>query len=181
MTGTIAVLQRKVSRSPGPHPVFPTSPPGERSAEGRVRGPARRRPARSLMFIDASPQHPRSMHRPETRFRPQAIGKCIAHAAAHRIDQVFFRMAVGRVVDPFAAAALAAVRLEGVLQPRAPRVDREVAAFHQQVDSARCQHASSSAQRVSTLSPRARSGSSPLKQTARAPLGQATRRFEDSN
>ena len=43
-----------------------------------------------------------------------------------------------------------------------------------QVDSARCQHASSSAQRVSTLKPRTRSDSSPLKQTARAPSGQVT-------
>ncbi len=49
------------------------------------------------------------------------------------------------------------------------------------VASARCQQASSSAQRVSTLNPRARSGSSPLKQTARAPLGQVMRRFEGSN
>jgi hypothetical protein len=49
-----------------------------------------------------------------------------------------------------------------------------------QVDSARCQQANSSAQRVSTFKPRARSGSSPLRQIARAPLGQETRRFDGS-
>ena len=59
----------------------------------------------------------------------QALGEGIANAAAERVDHVFFGMAVGRVVDRFAAAALAAVRLEGVLEPRAPRVDHEVAAF----------------------------------------------------
>ena len=58
---------------------------------------------------------------------------------------------------------------------------RSASIARSQVDSARCQHASSSAQRVSTLSPRALSGSSPLKQTARAPLGQVTRRFDGSN
>ena len=58
----------------------------------------------------------------------QALGEGVADAAAERVDQVFFGMAVGRVVDPLAAAALAAVRTEGVLQPRAPRVDQEVAA-----------------------------------------------------
>jgi hypothetical protein len=42
-------------------------------------------------------------------------------------------VAVGRVVDPLAAAALAAVRLEGVLPPRAPRVDQEVTAFQEQI------------------------------------------------
>jgi hypothetical protein len=49
----------------------------------------------------------------------QALGEGIADAAAERVDQVFFGMAVGRVVDPLAATALAAVRLEGVLEPRA--------------------------------------------------------------
>jgi hypothetical protein len=49
---------------------------------------------------------------------------------------------------------------------------RSASIARSQVDSARCQQASSSAQRVSTFNPRARSGSSPLKQTARAPLGQ---------
>ena len=38
----------------------------------------------------------------------QALGKGVADAAAERVDHVFFRMAVGRVVDPLAAAALAA-------------------------------------------------------------------------
>src|SRR5271166_1357951 len=64
----------------------------------------------------------------------QALGEGVADTAAERVDQVFFGMAVGRVVDPLAAAALATVGLEGVLQPRAPRVDQEVAAFQQQVE-----------------------------------------------
>ncbi len=64
----------------------------------------------------------------------QAVGEGVADAAAERVDQVFFGMAVRRLVDPLAAAAPAAVRLEGLLQPRAPRVDQEVAAFQQQVE-----------------------------------------------
>ena len=43
----------------------------------------------------------------------QAVGEGVADAAAERVDHVIFGMAVGRVIDPFAAAALAAVRLEG--------------------------------------------------------------------
>ena len=50
----------------------------------------------------------------------QALGKAVADAAAERVDHVFFGMAVGRVVDPRAAAALASVGLQGVPQPRAP-------------------------------------------------------------
>src|SRR5271157_4982809 len=49
----------------------------------------------------------------------QALGQGVADATAERVDQVFLGMAVGGVIDPLAAAALAAVRLEGVLQPRA--------------------------------------------------------------
>jgi hypothetical protein len=41
----------------------------------------------------------------------QALGKGVADAAAERVDHVFFGMAVGRVVDPLAAAALASVGL----------------------------------------------------------------------
>ena len=65
--------------------------------------------------------------------RHQARGERVANAAAERVDQVFFRVAVGRVVDPLAASALTAVCLEGVLQSRAPRVDQEVAAFQEQI------------------------------------------------
>ena len=74
------------------------------------------------------------MDRVEVGARKQALGEGVADAATERVDPVFFRMAVGRVVDPLAAAALAAVRTEGVLEPRAPRVDQEVAAFQQQVE-----------------------------------------------
>ncbi len=42
----------------------------------------------------------------------QAVGEGVADAAAERVDQVFFGMAVRRAVDPLAAAAPAAVRLE---------------------------------------------------------------------
>jgi hypothetical protein len=63
----------------------------------------------------------------------QALGEGVADAAAERVDHVFFGMAVGRVVDPLAAAALASVSLKGVPQPRAPWVDQQVAAFQQQV------------------------------------------------
>jgi hypothetical protein len=45
----------------------------------------------------------------EVGFGHQAFGKGIANAAAERVDQVFFGMAVGREVDPLAAAALPAV------------------------------------------------------------------------
>ena len=58
-----------------------------------------------------------------------ALGHGIANAAAERVHHVFFRMAIGREIDPLAAAALAAVVSERVLQPRAPRVDRQVAGF----------------------------------------------------
>jgi hypothetical protein len=51
----------------------------------------------------------------------------ITNAAAERVDQVFFQMAIGREVDPLAAAALPAVVSERVLQPRAQWVDRQVA------------------------------------------------------
>jgi hypothetical protein len=63
----------------------------------------------------------------------QALGKGVADAAAERVDNVFFGMAIGRIVDPLAAAALASVGLKGVPQPRAPWVDQQVAAFQQQV------------------------------------------------
>jgi hypothetical protein len=42
-----------------------------------------------------------------------ALGQCVANAAAERIDHVFFRMAVGREVDPLAAPALAAKEKNG--------------------------------------------------------------------
>jgi hypothetical protein len=48
-------------------------------------------------------------------------------------------MAVGWVVDPLAAAALAGVRLEGIPQPRAPRVDQEIAARIEALRSRDCQ------------------------------------------
>ena len=52
------------------------------------------------------------MDRLEVRPWHQALGEGVADAAAERVDQVFFGMAVRRAVDPLAAAALAAVRLE---------------------------------------------------------------------
>ena len=45
-----------------------------------------------------------------------AVGHGVANAAAERVHHVFFRMAIGREVDPLAAAALAAVVSERVLQ-----------------------------------------------------------------
>ena len=66
--------------------------------------------------------------------RHQVRGERVANATAERVDHVFFRKAVGRVVDPLATSALTAVCLEGVLQSRAPRVDQEVAAFQEQIE-----------------------------------------------
>jgi hypothetical protein len=46
----------------------------------------------------------------------------VASATAERVERVecvFFGMAVGRVVNPLTAAALAAVGLEGILELRA--------------------------------------------------------------
>ena len=63
-----------------------------------------------------------------------ALGQGIANAAAERVDQVFFRMAIGREVDPLAAAALPAVVSKRVPQPRAPRVDRQVAGVEEQLE-----------------------------------------------
>ena len=62
------------------------------------------------------------------------LGQGVANAAAERVHHVFFGMAIGRVVQPLAAAALPAVVSERVLQPRAPRVDRQVAGLEQQLD-----------------------------------------------
>jgi hypothetical protein len=56
----------------------------------------------------------------------EARGHCIANAAAERVHQVFFRMAVGREVDPLTTPALAAVISKRVLQAQAPRVDDQV-------------------------------------------------------
>ena len=61
----------------------------------------------------------------------------------------------------------------------APIRSASIARSH--VDCARCQQASSSAQSVSMFNPRARSGSSPLRQIAQAPLRQVTRRLDGSN
>jgi hypothetical protein len=55
-----------------------------------------------------------------------AVGHGVADSAAERVHEVFFRVAIGRKVAPFAALALLAVVAERVLQPHAPRVDREV-------------------------------------------------------
>jgi len=74
------------------------------------------------------------METAEVELRRQTFRKGVADAAAERVDHVFFGMAVGRVVDQLAAAALASVRLESILEPHAPRVDQEVAALQQQVD-----------------------------------------------
>ena len=43
-------------------------------------------------------------------------------------------MSIGREVDPLAAAALPAVVSERVLQPHAPRVDRQAARVQQHLD-----------------------------------------------
>jgi len=63
-----------------------------------------------------------------------AIRQSVANAAAERVDQVFFRMAVGGLVQPLTAATLAAVISERVLQVRAPRVDDQVAGVQEQLD-----------------------------------------------
>ena len=55
---------------------------------------------------------PSSVDRPEVGWCHQAFGKGVADAAAERVDHVFFGMAVGRVVDPRAASAMASVGLQ---------------------------------------------------------------------
>ena len=82
----------------------------------------------------AASECPRGQDGAQFAVGDQAFGEGVANTAAERVDHVFFGMAIGRVVDPLAAAALAAVRLEGVLEPRAPRVDQLVAAFQQEVE-----------------------------------------------
>ena len=76
-----------------------------------------------------SSQNPRSADLMDLGARCQAPRHGIANAAAERVHQVFFRMAIGREVDPLAAPALAAIVSERVLQPHAPRVDHQVAGF----------------------------------------------------
>ena len=63
-----------------------------------------------------------------------ALGKCIANAAAERVHQVFFRMPIGREVDPLAAAALAAVVSKSVPQMSAARMDHQVPGVQQALD-----------------------------------------------
>ena len=88
---------------------------------------------RTRASVGSSSQDTRSIDRLQLGPRHQARGERVANATAERVDQVFFRVAVGRVVDPLATSALTAVCLEGVLQSRAPRVDQEVAAFQEQI------------------------------------------------
>ncbi len=64
----------------------------------------------------------------------QAVGHRVANAAAKGVHHVFFRMTVGREVDPLATPALAAVVAKRVLQLQAPRVDLQVAGFQQVFD-----------------------------------------------
>ncbi len=74
------------------------------------------------------------MDRAKLGFGHQAFGKGVANAAAECVDQVFFGMGVGRVIDPLAAAALPGVGLESSFQPHAPRVNQKVTRFEQQVE-----------------------------------------------
>ena len=60
-----------------------------------------------------SSHDPPSVDGAEVGWWHQALGKGVADAAAERVDHVFFGMAVGRVVDPLAASALASVVLKG--------------------------------------------------------------------
>jgi len=77
---------------------------------------------------------PRSIDAGEVERGRGDFGQGVANAAAERVDQVFFGMAIGRLVDPLAAAALPAVVSERVLEARAPRVDQEVAGVQEQLD-----------------------------------------------
>ena len=63
-----------------------------------------------------------------------AFGQGVADSAAERVHEVFLGMAVGREVEPFAAAALLAIVAKRVLQPDAPRVKDQVVVLQQQLD-----------------------------------------------
>jgi hypothetical protein len=63
-----------------------------------------------------------------------AVGQCIANAAAERVHQVFFRMAIGREIDPLAAAALAAVVSKRLFQMSAARMDHQIASVQEALD-----------------------------------------------
>jgi hypothetical protein len=74
------------------------------------------------------------MDRAEVGIGHKAFRKGIANAVAERVDQVFLGMAIGREVDPLAAAPLPAVRLESGFQPHASGVDQEVAGLKEEVE-----------------------------------------------
>jgi hypothetical protein len=79
-------------------------------------------------------QDPPRMNPWEVRRHRVALGECVANAAAECIDQVFFRMAVGREVDPLTTPALAAITTERLFQPRAARVHDQVAGVQKQLN-----------------------------------------------
>ena len=72
---------------------------------------------------------------PRQAGRDRIVGRqYVADAAAERIHQVFFRMAIGREIDPLAPAALAAVVLKRLLQMSAARMDEQVAGVQKALD-----------------------------------------------
>ncbi len=63
------------------------------------------------------------------------FGQRIANAAAERVDPVFFRVAIGREIDPLPPpTVLAALVSEPIPQVRTPRVDRQAAVQEEQLD-----------------------------------------------
>ena len=78
--------------------------------------------------------YPGSMDPRQIRRQSNAPRQGIANTAAERVDHVFFRMAVGREVNPLAAPALPAVVSERVSQAHAPGVDCQVAGFQKQLE-----------------------------------------------
>ncbi len=61
----------------------------------------------------------------------QSLRHRIANAAAKRVHQVFFGMAIGRKINPLPAASLPLVIEKRVLQVAASRVDLQVAGLRE--------------------------------------------------
>ena len=74
------------------------------------------------------------MHPPKVKHRRAPLGQYVATAPAERVHHVFLRMSVSREIDPLTPAALLAVVSKSLLEPHAPRVNRQAALVQQQLD-----------------------------------------------